>query len=388
MTDRDVAPLHPRAYELLAEEGFGSDLFNHAQHCACERVDAYASAVAVDLCRRLGLEEHLARGATADDLRAAGGFVAGFAPALAWVLERSADAGALVRAGAAYRLAAPLPAPALADVRARALAADPPYAPAYELLDEAAAACPRIARGETTGERALLGKPTLWIRYFANTNPYYALTNRVTAAAAARCVATGASILEVGAGLGSATEALLEALAARDTLAHVTDYRATEPVAFFSRRGQRIVTSRYPHLPLTCGALDINRPWAAQGAELGSRTLVWGVNVFHLAHDLDAVLAEARLALAPGGWLIVGEGLRPFAERTVGAELPFRLLESFVDVRLDPKDRPTPGFLTAEHWQAAFQRAGFADVRIVPDAVRLRDYYPGFLAAAVCGRRV
>jgi hypothetical protein len=71
----------------------------------------------------------------------------------------------------------------------------------------------------------------------------------------------------------------------------------------------------------------------------------------------------------------------------VGAELPFQLLRSFTDVEIDPVTRPTPGFLTAEHWQAALARAGFTDVTLVPDALRLRALYPGFLAAAICGRR-
>ena len=32
-------------------------------------------------------------------------------------------------------------------------------------------------------------------------------------------------------------------------------------------------------------------------------------------------------------------------------------------------------------------RAGFEDVAVVPDVIRLRAYYPGMLAAAACGRR-
>jgi SAM-dependent methyltransferase len=115
--------------------------------------------------------------------------------------------------------------------------------------------------------------------------------------------------------------------------------------------------------------------------------LVWGVNVFHLARHLDRVLAEAREALAPGGWLVVGEGVRPAPGEPVGAELPFQLLESFHDVVLDPVTRPTAGFLTADVWESALRRAGFAPVEIVPDLARLRLHYAGFLGAAFCGRR-
>jgi len=243
-----------------------------------------------------------------------------------------------------------------------------------------------VARGETTGEQGLLRKLMLWTTYFSNDNRYYALNNQVSARAAAERLAGGA-VLEVGAGLGSATETLLELLRARGTLERLSEYRVTEPVVLFRRRAERLLMPRHAGVPLAFAALDLNQPWAEQGVVAGSMALVWGVNVFHLARDLGAVLREARAALAPGGWLVVGEGVRPFPDQVVGAEFPFQLLESFVDVRIDPATRPTPGFLTAEHWQQALAAAGLAEITLVPDVVRLRALHPGFFAAAICGRR-
>ena len=107
----------------------------------------------------------------------------------------------------------------------------------------------------------------------------------------------------------------------------------------------------------------------------------------HLARDLDAGLREARDALAPGGCLVLGEGLRPGPHVPVPAELPFQLLESFGDVETHPETRPTAGFLAAETWLAAFARAGFTDVGLTPDAIRLRALVPAFIAAAIVGRR-
>jgi SAM-dependent methyltransferase len=308
-------------------------------------------------------------------------------PALSWVLERLAADGRLARNGKAYRLDRPLPAPSGQAIRERGLETDASYAPAYDLLDEAARAFAAIARGETTGEQALLGKLALWIRYFDNRNAYYALNNRVAARAAAQQVGDVVHVLEVGAGLGSASEALLEELAARGGLRHIAAYRATEPVPFFRRRAERVLTGLHPALPLHFGTLDVNEPWETQDIAPASQQLVWGVNVFHLARDLDAVLAQASAALAPGGWLVAGEGIRPAGGAVVGAEFPFRLLESFTSVQLNAT-RCTPGFLTAEEWQAAFTRAGFADVTLVPDVLRLRAYYPGMLAAAIRGRKL
>jgi SAM-dependent methyltransferase len=383
----DVPPLDPRAYALLDAEGFGADLFNPRQHVACELVERYATALAVDLFQRLALDTLLASPATGEQVRARFAWSPRIVPALDWLLARLARAGHLARTGDGYRTVLPILPGAGEAIRERGLAVDPSYAPAYELLDETANAFPAIASGETTGERALLGKLTLWIRYFDNRNAYYALNNRVAARAAATRLGAAARVLEVGAGLGSATEALLDELAARDAVGRIATYRATEPVPLFSRRAQRILTALHPGLPLAFGSLNVNDPWSAQDVAAGSQDLVWGVNVFHLARDLDTVLREAHAALARGGWLVVAEGMRPSATDVVGAEFPFRLLESFTDVRLDPATRPTSGFLTAEHWLGALVHAGFDDVAVVPDAVRLRSYYPGMLAAAVCGRR-
>src|SRR5262249_11475797 len=156
----------------------------------------------------------------------------------AYLLEQSARAGLVVRDAAAdparYRPAASPPRVVLDELRVAALAIDPSYAPAYALLDETAALYPRVARGETSGERALFLRAALWSAYFSNRNSYYALGNHVTArAAAARLDSAGGTVLEVGAGLGSATEALLEALAARGGDTAITRYHLTEPVPFF-----------------------------------------------------------------------------------------------------------------------------------------------------------
>ena len=379
--------LDPRAAALLAAEGLG-DLFHDRQHAACTLADRYALACAVDVAHALGLPALLGVARTPAEAVAAGGFVPAFARPLGWLCARLAHAGLLVRDGDAHRVAQALPVPPRAALRAAGLAVDASYAPAYDLLDEAAAVWPRVARGETVAERALFLRVRLWRAYFDNANAYYALQNHVAArAAAARLRAAGGGpVVEVGAGLGSAAEALLVALG-DDAPALVRGYAATEPVPFFRRLLAERLAAPLAPLGLVVGDLDVGRPWAAQGVAPGSATLVWGVNVFHLAADLDAALAEAVRVLRPGGWLVVGEGVRPRAVVPVDPELPFQLLASFGDVRLDPATRPTAGFLTAPHWEAALRRAGLVDVASYPDVARLHAVTPVFLGAAICGRR-
>jgi polyketide synthase PksN len=388
MTRFPIIPPDDELFAILAEAGFGADLFNPRQHRSCELVDLYALQLAIDLLDRLALRPLLATPQPVDRLLGARGFVPTFRPALAWLLGCLSTAGVLECAGDDYRLAGAPPAIDLARLRTEGVESDPAYEPSFALLDVAASLYPEVARGAVDAERALFSKVTLWVAYFSNANGYYALNNRVTAAAAAtRLPASGARILEVGAGLGSASEALLERLRAERRLDAIASYRVTEPVAFFRRRAERSLSAAHRDRAVAFAGLDINQPWASQGIEPGSCDLVWGVNVFHLARDLVAVLRQAHAALAPGGTLVVGEGVRPFAGQAVPAELPFPLLASYTDVALDADLRPAPGFLTAEQWQAALAHAGFAAIEVVPNVIRLRALRPALLAAAVCGVR-
>ena len=135
MSDQPIPPPDPRAYEILAESGLGPELFNPRQHASCVLVERYALHVTLAVCERLGVLAHLDTARTATDLCAALAFTPSFTRPLRWLLERLRVAGIVKRDRDAYRLAGPPPVPDLAALRARGLAHDPSYAPAYELLD-------------------------------------------------------------------------------------------------------------------------------------------------------------------------------------------------------------------------------------------------------------
>ncbi len=373
--DVDVAPPDSRLYEPLAAAGLSPDPFDPIQDRACKLVDLYTLHVAVDLLRALADPDLMRRGASVDELLERGGYAEAFRPALVWLLGRVVAAGIDARS--------PLPRTDRATVRSACLATDASYAPAFTLMDTAADLYPRVARGNVSGDRALLTKMPLWIAYFDNRNGYYALNNRVVAEAVTARVSAGRAlrILETGVGLGSASETLLERLPA------VAHYHGTEPMPVFRRRAERKLRAAYPDVAFEFGSLDVNAPWAAQGAKPASYGFVVGVNVFHLARDLVATLREGFEALEPGGWLVAGEVIRPYPRACIGVELPFQILQSYQAVETDPELRPTPGFLTAEGWTESLRRAGFTEIEIVPDAARLRDLWDGAIAGAVCGRR-
>ncbi|HSL82560.1 MAG TPA: class I SAM-dependent methyltransferase, partial [Thermoanaerobaculia bacterium] len=364
--------LDPRFYDHLGE--VPAALLGETLYWSVELVERYAREWAVELAHGLGVPaalETAGGGATPEALAAQLGGEEGTEVPLAWLLEELAEAGEVLGlpgggsggAGAGgerrFRAAGELRASRREAVREAALAHDPANAPFLDLLDLAGRAWPRVVTGEVTGGAALVGPGQLglWMRYFANDNPVYAVNNRLAALAAANRLPEGGRVLEVGAGAGSSSAALLEELEAGGRLGRIGAFRVTEPAAMLGRRGVRSLGERWPGVAVEAGELDIDRPWAQQGIEPGSLDLVYGVNVLHVADDLAWTLAEARAALAPGGWLVAGECLRPSPGQPIAAEMIFLLIEDFRDVKTDPELRPGPGFLTPEHWVAQLERA-------------------------------
>ena len=396
-----LVPFAPAPRDVAADALLGEvprELFSDRLYEACELVERYVSEQAVDLAQRLDLAGAIAGGGTVAEIAARGALSEEERPALLWLLRRLAESGHLQRVGGAgsehsERFSAPreLPAAELAELREIGLAIDPAIRPTLAILDAAAEAFPAVVAGRSTGEQALFSgaKMQLWLDYFHNANPIYALNNRIAAAAAANRIPERGSfrILEVGAGAGSAAEALLDELAARGRLADVAEYRLTEPNGLLRRRASRALATRFPGLPLVDQAFDIDLDAAGQGLEPASFDLALAVNVLHIARDLGAALGRIRTLLVPGGWLVAGECLRLFPGQTIAVELVFQQLRSFTRVELDPELRPEHGFLSPESWRRAFAAAALSAVAVVPELERIRSYYPRFFTGAICGRR-
>ncbi len=392
-------PRNAAVDELLGE--IPRELFSERLYQACELVERYVSDWSIQIAQRLELEPELASGTTAPAILQSRGFPGEHTAALDWLLARLAAAGHLERpAGAAtdpaagsptYRLTGELPVPELAELRALGLQIDPALAPTLAILDAAGEAFPRVLAGALTGEQALFtsARMPLWTDYFHNANPIYALNNRLAAIAAAnRLPAAGEiRILEIGAGAGSAAEALLGELQQRDSLARIAEYRLTEPNPMLRRRACRALAARFPGLRLVDQAYDIDLDPAGQGIAPAGFDLVFAVNVLHIARDLRASLEWLRSLLAPGGWLVGGECQRLFPGQTIPVELIFEQLASFTDVVLEPGVRSSHGFLSPEQWQQALAATGFVELTEVPALMRIRDRYPRFFSGALCARQ-
>jgi SAM-dependent methyltransferase len=390
-------PLDARASELLSE--YPADLFTERLHRSIELTHRYALELSVQVLDRLGLRPHLRVWQGVDELSERCSLQPGFRTALRWLLEQGGALGwletdsALAPASPArrYRIADTSWSPDLAQLRSAALAMGAGNAATLDLLDHAASIYPAVARGELSADRALLAPETieLWLTYFDNVNPAYAVNNWVGGFAAASRLANRSrfTVLEVGAGAGSGTDVLLRLLEERGLAPALARYVVSEPGAFFRRRAERTLRRRFPELPLAFQTLDINEPWESQGISRGSVDLVYAINVMHVARDLRYSLSEARSALVEGGWLVLGECLQSCPRKPIFPELIFQLLETYTDVRPESGFRSTAGFLSAREWLGAFENAGFAMQSVEPDMERITQVCPNFLSGAVCGQK-
>ena len=377
------AALYPP--ELLA-------YFDDAFTTSFDLFEEYIARQALAVFRSTGLEAACRSEASVTEAIAR----AGLAPAIArvpaaWILEMVAAPGWIRRTQngeVRYRIEKPLPDLDPDEVRTTQELQDAACLPAYDIAALAASHYPAVLRGEISGEQALFGGEGIvpWVKYFSNDNPIYAVSNIVGAIAAAQALPPGPTdILEVGGGLGSGAEALLDELGRRSI--SVASYHLTDISPLFLKRAQRNVSGRHPQVPLSLGQLDIDRPFSGQSIARDAYSLAYGVNVLHVARDLAATLQELRGVLRRDGLLVMAECVRPFAGKAFHLELVFNLLSSFRDAVLVPAWRPNGGFLTPEQWRTALQANGFDDVRVFPDIEAIRDDYPSFVSAALIARR-
>ena len=386
-------PRDPRLANWLQD--YPPSLFSENLYQSVELMERYSIDLAIELLRRLGITSEVEGWQSAAGLCHTHSFRTDFSSALGWLFERLIETGCvdvqIEDNTRSYRFKRAPWQPNLARLRELGLEIDRTNAPTLDLLDEAANLYPSVARGEQTGEQGLFGTQAipLWLNYFHNDNLTYTVNNWMGATLAADRVSTRPRlrILELGAGAGSASEILLRWLDQRGLLSRIERYVITEPNAFFRRRAQRELSKQYRHLPLEWRGLDMNLPWDTQGVVRGEFDLVYGVNVLHVAKDLFFSMNQAYWALAPGGWLVIGECVRPTANQPIYAELIFQLLDSFTDVETDPEIRSNAGFLTPEQWRRAFAKTGFGRVEVAPDIDRIREIYPHFFVGAISGQR-
>jgi SAM-dependent methyltransferase len=160
--------------------------------------------------------------------------------------------------------------------------------------------------------------------------------------------------IEIGAGTGATTSALLPVLPADGAEYHFTD------LSDFFLSHAREKFARYPFVRY--GHFDAERPGTEQGYADGTFDVVVATNVLHATRDLRETLRHVRALLAPGGMLLLCEVTTylPWFDITTGLIEGWQLFEDGLR-----DDHP---LLAADQWTPLIADAGFEQVAAFPDA--------------------
>ncbi|MBJ2285312.1 methyltransferase [Pseudomonas sp. MF6755] len=180
-----------------------------------------------------------------------------------------------------------------------------------------------------------------------------AVAHWVGAWAARQATDAPLQVLEVGAGTGSTTQALLPALANV-----AVDYLCTDVSRYFSEQAAERLRA-WPWV--RHGVFDIDRPALAQGYPTQSWDLIVAGGVLNAARDTERSLATLLALLKPGGWLVFSEPTQE--EFWVMASQAFMLNQAS-----DERALSSTTFLDLDQWQTALARAGFQGNRSLPAA--------------------
>ena len=342
----------------------------------------YTARTCLLLLFDLGWEARLRSGTTLDDL--CRGLPDQARKPLAWMLPFLVTEDLLSREGESFILKGG-PDLDLAGIREAVEIEAPGHGVNFDLLDGVRSHIQPFFTEGKAGEGLLfdLALFPLWLTYFRNENLGYFPNNLLTLLALRQDLTPGTRVLELGAGAGSFAQLVARQGAEEGWISRIAEYRFTDVAPTFLRRAQRDLKSIAPGLPLTFQALDLNRPLGDQGIAAESLDVLIGINVVHVAQNLETVLLDLRSRLRLGGRLILGECLKSSLEHPVYQEFFFSFIRSFTDVELDPRWRPVHGFLTPEAWVDALAHAGFRNIESIPPPRPLMDKHPSFNVGAI-----
>jgi acyl transferase domain-containing protein/acyl carrier protein len=160
-------------------------------------------------------------------------------------------------------------------------------------------------------------------------------------------------ILEIGAGSGGTTNAILPILDASHTEYVFTD---------LSSQFTRLASQKFSHFPFVrYELLDIERDPSLQGFGEQQFDLILAANVLHATSDLMQSLKHIRELLAPGGMLVLLEGTAPQS----WVDITFGLTEGwwkFSDMGL----RPSYPLLSQQQWLSFLNEVGFSESVAIP----------------------
>ncbi len=158
-------------------------------------------------------------------------------------------------------------------------------------------------------------------------------------------------ILEIGAGTGGTTAAILAAL---EPLSDLVELCFSDISPSFLRHARRRFGAAYPWLSYR--TLNVEKDLASQGFEPHGFDVVVAANVLHDTRDIDLTLERTRKLLKPGGLLVLNE----FTAVKDCLFFSGALLHGYWLFEDPDRRLPDSCLLGPPEWRRAFERTGFA----------------------------
>jgi malonyl CoA-acyl carrier protein transacylase len=334
------------------------DLSLHTYGAKWESLDRLTTAYVVEAFRTLGAFAYPGERRGAGEMVAALGILPLYDKVIARWLARLAAEGLLREDAGAFVSPQPLPVSGLEAIRATAAREFSDVPRLLEYVERAGRRLVPVLTGKEGSLETLFPDGSFAIAeslYETSPTPRYfngIVRAVVEAAAAASTPDRRLRILEIGAGVGGTTAAVVPALMPDRVVYYFTDLSQ-----LFLLRAEGRLTD-YPFMRY--GLLDIEQPGENQGMPAGSFDVVIATNVLHATRDLHVTLQHVRELLASGGLLVLNENTDHPGWFDLGLVEGWQRFED--DVRIDSP------VLSANKWSDLLLAEGFAQVASFPRA--------------------
>jgi SAM-dependent methyltransferase/acyl carrier protein/NADP-dependent 3-hydroxy acid dehydrogenase YdfG len=228
------------------------------------------------------------------------------------------------------------------------------------LIEACLRTLPKILAGETSAVEVLFpGSSVALVEGIYRGNPVSDLFNEILAQTLIACLEKRLAreptarfrILEIGAGTGGMTDALLPKLEVYGT--HILEYCYTDLSKSFLIEAEEKYLSKYPFIRTE--VFDVEQSISSRNDALDSYDFVIASNVLHATRNIRQTLRNVRRTLRPGGLLLLNE----ISEKSLLGHLTFGLLDGWWTNEDDELRIPGSPALYPEAWERVLKEEGY-----------------------------
>ncbi len=359
------------------DKTFISSLFHSNYYNLYHAIDIYVAKVAINILRKMNALSFLSEDfRTVDQISGKFGFKKQSVPLLHWMLDYLEQMGHVQRKQSAYRIVQnTFDTDTKKDID-KIMQLEPSSDSFIDMIDRIMGQIDDFFYGKKDGSDILFADPELsdlWNKYFNNYFYGYAVLNFSVAHGILKWFSqtNGKKMLEIGSGTSGASSKVFSMLRDNNLLDSMDNITLTDVFPALLDVGASNIRRNVSNPPdFSQKILDVNKSLDEQGFQEPLWDIIYGINVMHVARDLEYSLGELYNHLDDNGILVIAETIRPSDNKALHQEFMANLLEGYYNVKCDIQHRPIHGFLTKGQWISFFQKAGFRNIEFITELDR------------------